>query len=69
MLVLASVPYPPFDTMGRIFDISTDGKRFLFKTPAPDPDPLANLLHYEVVLNWTEELRNIGAEHPASSSN
>jgi Tol biopolymer transport system component len=68
-LVLASVPYPPFDTMGRIFDISTDGKRFLFKTPAPDPDPLANLLHYEVVLNWTEELRKIGAKQPAGMSN
>ena len=41
-----------------------DGKRFLFKAPPPDAeyDPLEGLLRYEVVLNWTQELR-----HPAAN--
>jgi len=62
-VVIESVPYPPFVTQGRSFDISPDGQRFLFKTAATDADydPLADQLHYEVVLNWTEELRGLGA--------
>ena len=63
-VVVANVPYPPFVTQGRSFDISPDGKRFLFKAPPPDAvyDPLEGLLRYEVVLNWTQELR-----HPAAN--
>jgi len=63
-VVVPNVPYPPFVTQGRSFDISPDGKRFLFKAPPPDAeyDPLEGLLRYEVVLNWTQELR-----HPAAN--
>jgi len=63
-VVLANVPNPPFVTQGRTFDISPDGRRFLFKAPPTDAelDPLDDTLHYEVVLNWTEELRRLGTE-------
>jgi Tol biopolymer transport system component len=63
-VVINNVPYPPFVTQGRTFDISPDGQRFLFKTPVIEAgdDPLANLLHYEVVLNWTEELQRLGKQ-------
>jgi eukaryotic-like serine/threonine-protein kinase len=63
-VVLANVPNPPFVTQGRTFDISSDGRRFLFKAPPTDTeqDPFEDVLHYEVVLNWTEELRRLGAD-------
>jgi serine/threonine-protein kinase len=63
-VVLASVPFPPFVTQGRSFDISPDGQRFLFKAPPVDADydPLEDLLRYEVVLNWTQELRRLATE-------
>ena len=63
-IVVASVPFPPYAVQGRTFDISPDGRRFLFKVRAADAeyDPLEGLVRYEVVLNWTEELRRLAAE-------
>ena len=44
-------------TPGRSYDISPDGKRFLvLKDP---PSALQSILHLDVVLNWTEDLRRL----------
>jgi serine/threonine-protein kinase len=58
-VILPALTYTPFTGSGRTYDVSPDGKRFLIldRTATVSGDPFAGLSRYEVVLNWTEELK------------
>lgn len=62
-VVLDGLPFPIQVVSGRFYDISPDGQRFLIREPVVQAtdDPLAGLTRYEVVLSWSEELRQLAA--------
>jgi len=60
-VVLASLPFLPYERSGRAYDLSPDGQRFLFvnTTTTISDDPFEGADRYEVVLNWSEELKRL----------
>jgi serine/threonine-protein kinase len=43
--------------LGRVYDVSRDGQKFLMIKDAPSGDPASTLPNLVVVLNWVEELK------------
>jgi serine/threonine-protein kinase len=57
--LIDALPYAPYERSGRAYDVAPDGQRFLFVITAAaiSDHPFEGSDRYEVVLNWTEELK------------